>query len=378
MRVDVIVVGLGSMGSSAAYRLAARGRSVLGLDRFEPPHGRGAHSGGSRIIRMAYFEGPQYVPLVRRSLELWRQLEADTGESVLTPTGGLMLGRPDSMAFGGALATAQAQGLPHQVLDAGEVRRRFPAFTPAEYEYGLFEEIAGLLRPERAIAAQLSLARAHGADLRTGVEVQQWTASPAGVAVTTPQGTFEADRLVLAPGAWAPGLVRLRQPLRVERRIQHYWRPADPEPFAPGRLPVWIWAWGPGQAGYGLPAVDGAVKAALHYGHEPVDPDVGAAPARPDEVAAMREFMADRLPALARGEWVGSTPCHYTLTDDEHFVLGPHPDHPNVVVACGFSGHGFKFTPIVGEILADLAIEGTTATGIDLFDPGRVATGGTA
>jgi sarcosine oxidase len=375
VRVDVIVVGLGSMGSSAAYRLAARGFSVLGLDRFDPPHGRGAHSGGSRIIRMAYMEGPQYVPLVRRSMELWRRLEADAGESVLTNTGGLMLGRPESIAFGGALATARTQELPHEVLDANEVRRRFPAFTPAEHELGLFEEIAGLLRPEQAISAQLSLARSHGAQLRTGVVVEDWAASPAGVILTTTAGTFEADRLVLAPGAWAPGLVRLRQPLRVQRRVQHYWRPRDPAPFEPGRLPVWIWDWGSGQAGYGLPAVDGAVKAALHYGNDPVDPDVGAEPARSDEIAAMRQFMASRLPALAEGQWLGSTPCHYTMTDDEHFVLGIHPDHPNVFVACGFSGHGFKFTPIVGEILADLASDGSTAADIAIFDPGRTTTG---
>jgi sarcosine oxidase len=373
VRWDAIIVGLGSMGSSAAYHLAARGLRVVGLDRFDPPHGQGAHSGGSRIIRTAYMEGAQYVPLVHRAYELWRALERDTGQGLLTVTGGLMLGRPDSVTVAGALAAARAYGLAHELLDAGQVRVRFPAFTPADDEVALFEQGAGLVRPERAIAAHLEMARAHGADLRTGAEVHSWTATGEGATVTTADGVLEADRLILAPGAWAPGLLGIAMPMRVRRRVQHFWRAADPTDFEPGRLPVWIWDWPPDQIGYGLPAVDGAVKAALHRGDDPVDPSVGAGPATADEVAAMRRLLASRLPRLADGEWLGAKPCLYTLTPDEHFVLGAHPAAPNVWVAAGFSGHGFKFVPVVGEILADLAVTGQTAYEIGIFDPTRVA-----
>lgn len=371
MRADAIVVGLGSMGASAVYTLAAKGLRVIGLDRYSPPHDRGAHSGGSRIIRMAYMEGAEYVPLVARAYHLWRELEEASGESVLTVTGGLMLGLAGSEAVAGALASAQAHALAHEVLDAAEIRRRFPVFTPADDEVGLFEEMAGLVRPERAIAAHLTLARAHGADLRTGVAVEDWRADGGGVVVTTADGELRADRLVLAPGAWAPALVRLPVPLRVERRVQHYWRGRRPESFTPARLPVWIWEYGPDEAAYGLPEVDGAVKAALHHGHERADPTVGAAPVREDEIAAMRGWLATHVPDLAEGTWMGSKPCLYTLTPDEDFVLGTHPDHPHVTVACGFSGHGFKFTPVVGEILADLVTTGATTYPIELFRPDR-------
>ena len=234
-------------------------------------------------------------------------------------------------------------------------------------------DAAGLVRPERAIAAYLALARACGASLRTTTAVRSWTAAGDGVTVTTDDGVIEGDRLILAPGAWAPELLRIDLPMRVRRRIQHFWRPADGTDFEPGRLPVWIWDWPPEQIGYGLPAVDGAVKAALHRGDETVDPDIGAADARPKEVARMRDWMEKRLPQLASAQWLGAKPCLYTLTPDEHFVLGAHPSAPNTWVAAGFSGHGFKFVPVIGEILADLALTGRTAYDIGIFDPTRAA-----
>ena len=373
MRADVVVVGLGSMGAATAAELTARGVRVVGVDRFTPPHDRGAHSGGSRIIRMAYMEGPAYVPLVRHAYDQWRDLERDTGTPLLTRTGGLMLGALDSFAVGGALATARAENLPHELLDPGEVRRRFPAFTPAEHEVGLYEEIAGLVRPETAIRVLLRRAQRYGGELRFGVTVHGWQASTGGVTVSTSDGELHADRLVLAPGAWAPELTRLPVPMRVERRVQHYWGPADPSGYGPDRFPVWIWSYAEGLAAYGLAAVDGRVKAAMHFGGEVVDPSVGAEPARPDEVEAMRRWFDGRMPGLAEAAWLGATPCLYTLTPDEHFVIGPHPDHARVAVACGFSGHGFKFVPVVGEILADLVIAGSTRYDIALFDPARFA-----
>lgn len=379
MRPDVIVVGLGSMGAAAAYHLASRGVRVVGLDRFTPPHGRGAHAGGTRIIRMAYAEGAEYVPLLRRAYQLWPVLEEASGTRLMTTTGGLMVGPPDGMLVGGARASARAHDLGHELLDAAEVRRRFPALTPADDEVALHEEVAGLVRPEAAVSAHLRMAERAGADLRFGVPVHDWRASPDGVTVRTADGELSAARLVVSPGAWARELLaELRVPLVVQRRVQHYWRTPGPE-YALGRLPVWMWEYAPALIGYGLPAGGGSaadpfadgVKAALHHGDDPVDPDVGPGPVTAAEQAAMQAWLATRLPGLAASVWLGGKPCLYTLTPDEHFVLGPHPAHASVVVAGGFSGHGFKFAPVVGEILADLALSGRTAHPIELFAPDR-------
>ena len=372
---DVIVVGLGTMGAATAYHLANRGAQVLGIDRFRPPHTRGAHAGGSRIIRMAYAEGADYVPLLRRTYELWHDVEAASGATLLTRSGGLMLGPLDGMTVGGALESARAHGLPHELLDPAGVRRRFPQFTPADDEMGLYEEVAGLVRPEAAIDTHLRLAARAGADLRYGVAVTGWRATENGVAVTTADDTrYEADRLVLCAGAWAPELLAdLGVPMVVHRRVQHYWDgPAGD--YLPGRFPVWMWEYAPGLVAYGLPTVDGSgAKASLHHGDEQTDPDVGAGNARPEEVQAMRELLAPRLPGLADAAWLGGKPCLYTLTPDENFVLGRHPRHDRVSVAAGFSGHGFKFAPVVGEILTDLALTGSTRHPIALFAPDRFA-----
>lgn len=376
MRPDVIVVGLGSMGASATYQLAHRGVRVLGLDRFTPPHGRGAHAGGSRIIRFAYAEGPDYVPLLQRTDILWRAVEEEAGVELVTRTGGLNLGPPGGMIAGGALISAQQHGLDHALLDAAEVRRRFPVFSPGDDEVAVYEDAAGLVRPEAAITAYLRLATAAGAQVRYGVPVTGWQADSGGVTVQTADGPLSADRLVLCPGAWAPQLLTdLAVPLRVERRVQHYFQPPD-ERFEPGQFPVWIWEYLPGAAAYGLPALaggdfPGGVKAAFHQLQDPADADVGAAEATPAEGDEVRVWLSTRLPLLAASEWLGGKQCLYTLTPDEHFMLGRHPVHPQVAMAAGFSGHGFKFVPVVGEILADLTVHGVTEQPIGLFDPAR-------
>ncbi len=388
MRPDVIVVGLGTMGAATAYELARRGARVLGLDRFTPPHGRGSHAGGSRIIRLAYAEGADYVPLLRRAYELWPEVGKAAGVELMTTTGGLMIGPPDSTVVGGALASARTHGLGHELLDAGEVRQRFPAFTPADGEVALYEEVAGLVRPEAAIGAYLRLARGAGADLRYGVTVTGSRGTADGVLVETTDGPLAAARLVLSPGAWAPALLAgLGVPLVVQRRVQHYWRTPN-EDHALGRMPIWIWEYEPGRAAYGLPAAGPAdptapgaspavpgVKAALHHGADATDPDAGVGEATPAEVAAMRTWLAGRLPALAATGWLGAKPCLYTLTPDEHFLVGRHPRDEAVFVAAGFSGHGFKFAPVLGEILADLALTGRTAHPVALFAPDRFGPG---
>lgn len=368
---DVIVIGLGSMGSAAAYHLAARGAHVIGLDRFTPPHTRGAHAGGTRIIRMTYAEGPAYVPLLRRAYALWEQLSQLSDAPLVEPAGGLFLGPALSPTVAGALRSARDHGLAHELLDADEIRRRFPLFTPSDDEVAVYDEAAGIVTPELAISTVLRLAAAAGADLRYGVGVAAWKASDTSVAVTLEDGSvLTADRLIIAPGGWAPGLLGL--PIRIERRVQHYWMPSVPG-FSLAEFPVWIWEDPAGVAAYGMPAFgpQGHVKAAFHHADDPASAEEGAAPPRPGEESAVREWLRDRIPSLSSAAYAGGKQCLYALTPDENFVIGRHPDWDRVAVAAGFSGHGFKFVPVVGEILADLTTGVAPSYDLSLFAPSR-------
>lgn len=364
---DVVVAGLGGFGSAAAAHCAARGRRVLGLDQHPAGHDLGASHGESRIVRMVYFEGSGYVPLLQRTYELWLRLGRDTGAPLLTRTGGLFLGQPGSRIFDGSLATAQQWGLGHEVLDAGEVSRRFPAMTPPVGTAAIYEPLAGVVSPEAAVAAHLRSAADAGAELRHDEPVTGWSASGGGVRVTTGRGSYDAGTLILAPGRWAPVLLAdMGLPLRVEPRVMHWFSPpAGVSGFAPERFPIWIWERDDGTAPYGVPAMGGpagGVKAAVH--HSLVrSPDSWSSEALAGLLAPLLPGLGDRL--------LRSAPCHYTLTPDEHFVIGRHPGHDRVVVACGCSGHGFRFTPVVGEALADLAIDGVTSHDLTMFDPGR-------
>ncbi len=310
-RPEVIVVGLGTMGAAAAYHLASRGIRVMGIDRFTPPHGRGEHAGGSRIIRQAYAEGRAYVPLVLRAYELWRQLGETAGVELMTQTGGLMVGRADSAQVSGALASARTHFLEHEMLDAETIRQRFPAFTPADDEVGLYERAAGIIRPEAAISAHLRLAERSGAELRYGATVTDWDATADGVTVRVDGRTISADRLVVCPGPWAADLLQMPgTPVTLESRLQHYWLPTDH--FAIGRCPVWIWEPSDDQVGYGIPAfsppadlqdlgpgVGAVVKAAFHTGERPADAELGPPSATPDDLTTMLAWLASRLPGLA-------------------------------------------------------------------------------
>ena len=376
MAYDVIVLGLGGMGSAAAAHLAARGARVLGLERFGPAHDQGSSHGGSRIIRQAYFEDPAYVPLLRRAYELWEQLETDSGRDLMTQTGGLYLGRPESDTVAGSLSAAQEWDLPHEVLDAAEIRRRFPTMTPADDEVGLYEAVAGFVRPEQTVTAHLELAARRGAELRFTEPAVSWAASSEGVTVTTPAGTYTADYLVVCPGAWAPEvLADLEVPLTVERQVMYWFQPDDGVgPFTPDRQPVWIHGDGALQS-YGFPAMDGpdgGVKVAFFRHGEVTTAETVDREVHPEEVEFIAEHLRSLFPTLP-GRLLAAVPCLYTLTPDHHFVIATHPGHDRVTVACGFSGHGFKFVPVVGEILADLALTGTTTHPIGLFDPRRPA-----
>jgi sarcosine oxidase len=373
---DVIVVGLGGMGGAAAYHLAARGRRVLGLDRFQPVHSRGSSHGGSRITRQAYFEDPAYVPLLLRAYELWERLARDSGRDVITLTGGLMIGPPESHTVAGSRRSAEQWGLPHEMLDAAELRRRYPTLTPAAADVALYEANAGLVRPEATVAAHLDLAGRHGAELHFGEAVRGWEARPdGGVRVRTDAGEYTAEQLVICPGAWAPQLLAdLGVAFEIERQVQYWFAPTDGvAPFLPDRHPIYIWEHGDGVQIYGFPAIDApgeGAKVAFFRGGQICTPETIDRVVHDHEVRAMTERLATCIPALP-GRFLRGATCMYTNTLDQHFVIANHPEHPQVTVACGFSGHGFKFVPVVGEILADLATTGATRHPIALFDPRR-------
>lgn len=372
---DVVVVGLGGMGSAVAAELAARGLRVLGLERFGPAHDAGSSHGGSRMIRQAYFEDPSYVPLLLASYEGWRRVERDTGQPLLTLTGGLMMGAERSRTVAGSLRTARQWGLEHELLDAAALRRRFPTFTPGPHVVGLYEPQAGFVHPERSVGAHLALAERADAQLAFFEPVTSWQASASSVQVHTARASYSAGHLVLCPGAWAPELIEdLGVPLKVERYAQFWLDPVGGvTPYLPDRHPVFVWELEDGRQVYGFPALDGpggGCKTAFFRGGALCTPATIDRRVYEYEVEAVRDSLRSRLPTLA-GPMLRAVTCMYTCTPDHHFVVGRHPDHPQVTVACGFSGHGFKFVPVVGEIVADLVTEGSTGHPTALFDPSR-------
>jgi sarcosine oxidase len=373
---DVIVAGLGGMGSAAAYHLAARGERVLGLERHDPAHDRGSSHGESRIIRQAYFEGAEYVPLLFRAYELWEELERASGEDLMTLCGGLFIGPESGELVPGSVASADEHGLPYEMLDAVELRRRFPVFDPDPEAVGIFEKKAGFVRPERGIRAHLDRAANLGADLRFGERVLSWEPTGSGVRVRTEGGVHEAGRLVVTAGAWAGELLSdLGLPLEVTRQILFWFRPrGGTGAFAQSRLPIWIYEPPDGNMFYSFPAVDGAetVKAAFFRADgTPADPNTIDREVHEAEVEFIRRYLGRYVPALD-GELVAARTCMYTNTPDQHFVVSAHPEHPQVVVAAGFSGHGYKFCSVIGEVLADLATGGETGHPVGLFSPERL------
>lgn len=374
---DVIVVGLGGMGSAAAYQLAARGQRVLGLERFTPAHALGSSHGGSRIIRQSYFEDPAYVPLLLRAYELWEQLARDSEREVYRLTGGLFIGPPDCLTVAGSLRASRQWDLPHELLDGRAVAARFPNFSPAPGDVALYEDKAGFARPEMTVQAHVDLAELAGADLHFGEPVIEWSeTSRGGVKVTTERGSYTAGQLVICPGAWAPQLLaEFGIPITIERQVLYWLDPiGGTAPFVDH--PIFIDENAHGEQIYGFPAIDGprgGVKVAFFRKGIVCTPETIDRTVHAHEIAEMRGRVAELLPVLD-GPCVHSATCMYSNTPDEHFVIARHPDSANVTVACGFSGHGFKFVPVVGEILADLAIDGVTGHPISLFDPKRLVT----
>ena len=364
---DAIIVGLGAMGSAVASQLARRGGRVLGLDRFAPPHALGSSHGQTRIIREAYFEHPVYVPLVQRAYELWLELEQQTGLSLFRQTGGLMIGRPDSAVVAGAKRSAQEHSLQHAVLTAAEARSRFPALQPRDDMIAVWEPRAGILFPERCVGAHLTMARKHGAELRSDEPAVSWEDDGGGVRVVTSKGAYRAGQLVLTAGSWIPSLLHeLKLPLAVERQVQFWFEPKHPMQFRPDRCPIHIWEHEPGRFFYGFPDLGEGVKVACHHEGDRVDPDSINRDVRAEDVEAMRAIVRQFLPD-ADGPVRSAVVCMYTNTPDGHFFIDQHPRHPRVWIVSPCSGHGFKFSSVVGEVMAELLTQGQTRLELSLF-----------
>jgi sarcosine oxidase len=371
---DVVVVGLGVTGSAAVESLARRGRRVVGIERFTPGHDRGSSHGATRIIRLGYFEHPSYVPLLRVAYRLWREIESRSGRSLLTITGIIEIGAPDSDVVAGTLAAARLHHLDHEILDAAGVMRRFPAFRLPHDFVGVFQREGGFIWAEPAIEAILGLAREGGAELRTNERVLAVEPRDDGVRVRTDQGEVEARCAIVAAGAWLKSLLpSLPVRLRVTRQVPAWFapRPDSAALFASDRFPVFILQ-NRDAAFYGFPR-DGAsgVKVAKHgQSGEAVDPDDFEHGPSSSDVAVIRDMLAAHLPA-ADGPLIAAQTCLYTMTPDGHFIVDRLPAHPQIIVASPCSGHGFKFAPVTGEILADLATTGTTSHDVSRFSLAR-------
>jgi sarcosine oxidase len=352
---DVVVCGLGVMGSAALRELSRRGLRVLGIDRFAPGHDRGSSHGATRIIRLDYFEHPSYVPLLRRAYELWHELEQLSGQKLTHITGIVEIGAPDSMLIKGVLSSIRQHSLHHELLSAEDLMRRFPVFhLPSQYQ-AVVQPDGGFLATEPSIHAMLALAKTAGAEIRSGETIGKIEPGSAGVRIVTDRGRIDAGAAVVAVGPWIKSILpELKAPLRVTRQAMAWFSPRQPAMFQPGRFPVFLIESHHGMH-YGFPLDgDGLVKVAKHHHNdETVDPEACDRTVSIADESLIRSALADHLPD-ASGRRVKAATCLYTVTPDGDFVIDSLPGYPHVVVASPCSGHGFKFAPVIGEILADL------------------------
>ena len=367
---NAIVVGLGAMGSATLYHLALRGWRVLGLEQFGPGHITGSSHGDSRIIRETYFEHPLYVPLVRRAHTLWRELEERSGESLMTITGGLMIGPADGVVVRGTLRSAVEHVLPHEILAPDEVRKRFPAFAPAENLVTVLDPRAGVLNPDACNNAHVTLARNAGAETRFNESLLDWVADDDGVRVTTSSGVYGADRLVLAVGPWTGQLLPdLLLPLTIERQVVFWLDPErDQASYEVGHMPIFAYEYRRGDICYGFPRLDRGVKASvMHDGETALNPEEVDRTVDKIEEKPLRAALRPILPVLSDAPVRESEVCLFTNTPDHDFIVDFHPFFPQVLISSPCSGHGFKFASAIGEIQADLLTKGETRFDLSPF-----------
>ena len=374
-RYDVIVVGMGAMGSATAYHLARRGKRVLGLERFGIPHHMGSYHGHTRIIRLAYYEHPSYVLLLRRAYELWRELQRESGERLLHITGSIDAGPEDSWVFRGSWESCRLHDLPHEVLTGSELKRRHPGYHLPAQHLALFQPDGGFLLPERCVVCYVMGAQRAGAEIHGHEKVLGWEALEGGVRVRTSRGTYEAERLVITAGAWEAGLVGDLRGLAVpQRQVLAWLQPTNPEHFRPQSFPVFNVLVEEGRF-YGFPVfgVPGFKFGKYFHLQETAESadEIDREPNERDE-RLLREF-AERYFPEGSGPTLSLASCMFTNTPDHHFIIDLHPEHEQVSFASACSGHGFKFASVIGEIMADLAESGTTRHDISLFRLGRFA-----
>lgn len=365
---DCIVLGVGGVGSAALYHLARRGVRVLGLDRFAPGHDRGSSHGSTRVIRLAYFEHPDYVPLLRRAFELWQELEDQRAAQLYMRTGIIEMGPPDGEVVPGVLRAARQHDLEVHELTADEVQQRYPGIRLPEHWQGVFESEAGYLWVEKCVIAYAEQAQAYGACLQTGEVVRQWSATGDGVTVQTDKQLYRAHRLVITAGAWAPQLLSsLEVPMQVLRKPLLWYRTQQPDYRGDGGFPVWLFET-PNGTFYGFPELDDmGLKVAEHSGgltvDEPLQLERQLTPADRQPVEAL---LRRHLPGVS-DRCLHHTVCMYTSTPDGHFIVDRHPQYGQVCFAAGLSGHGFKLSNVLGEVLADLALDGHTRHPVDFL-----------
>ena len=365
---DAIVIGVGGMGSSTLYHLARRGLKVLGLEQFEIPHELGSSHGYSRMIRYTLQEHPSYVPLVKRAYELWHELEQNINETLVITTGSVRAGPPDSDFYRGAIESCDLHQIPYEILNNTEVNRRFPGYQFPDGISSVYQPDGGFVLPEMCIVGHAQAAEEAGATIHTGETVLGWEIQNDSVSIRTNREVYSAARLVVTAGAWAAKLVPNVATYAIpERQVLGWFQPERPELFTPERFPVFgIWT----EEGryYGFPnySVPGFKIGKSHHLFQKVDPDTMDREVHPEDEEVLRRFTSRYFP-LAAGELLDRKTCIYTNTPDEQFMIGVLPDQPQVSVAAGFSGHGFKFASVIGEIMADLAQNGVTNYDIELF-----------
>jgi sarcosine oxidase len=368
---DAIVIGVGAMGSSTCFHLASRGKRVLGLEQFNIPHDRGSSHGHSRVIRKAYFEHPDYVPLLERSYALWDELEAISNRRLLHRVGGVYIGPLDGKLVHGSVEAATRHHLSHDLMTAQDLRRRWPQFDVPSDWHAFFEPDGGFLLPEDVISAYTEHAMLRGAEIHAVEALKDWEATDAHVHVRTDRGEYLAEHLVFTAGAWTEKLIaQLDVALKVTRQPLGWVWPTEPKLFRLGSIPVWAIDIPGEHSGiyYGFPMHDESpgLKLARHWATPAkIDPDHVNRNPEPGDELDIREALK-HLPA-ANGPLLAVRICMYTNTADEHFVIDQLPGNPRVHVACGFSGHGFKFASVVGEILADYVTEGRTTYPADFL-----------
>jgi sarcosine oxidase len=372
---DIIVIGVGAMGASTCFHLASRGVRVLGIEQFDIPHDRGSSHGESRMIRSAYYEEPRYVPLLQRAYVLWDELEAQITQKILYRVGGLYMGPPAGTLVKGAALSVAAHGLAHEKLSVDELRKRWPQFVVPREWGAIYEAEAGFLLPEPIIQSYAQLAQARGAAIHTRETVRSWRANATGVSVRTERGEYHANHLIFTGGAWTSRLVAdLGVPLQVTRQVLGWVAPLAPEPFRLGELPAWAIDSLDGGVYYGFPMMPHSpgFKLARHCPSEPFDPDDPSREPRATDENDFRPCLRQHIPQ-ADGPLAQMRVCMYTNSPDHNFIIDRHPQHANVHLACGFSGHGFKFASVIGEILADMSTTGSARVPVDFLSLRRFA-----